>query len=331
MPEAIFLERLNVSANLDSQLRSGLSRRRVYILPTRQGITFSFLLLVMLLGAINYNNNMAFMLTFLLAGLFMVCIIHSYRNLRGLLIKGVRPEAVFTGDTARFPLILDNYGGRARFAIKVSVRSVSRLMGPGPEDERHALVTDVPADHWQQIEMPVPATRRGWLHLPSLVLSTTYPLGLFRAWSTVDLDLSCLVYPRPLGNLPLPLGNFGQASSESGEENGIDDFNGFRHYHPGDSIRNIAWKALAREQPLLIKRFKGDGDRQVILSWDAPVLRQKPVENRLSQLCRWILDAELGGAAYALDIPGITLETGRGRTHRKSCLEALALYGISND
>lgn len=272
------------------------------------------------------------MLTFLLVGLFLVCIIYSYRNIRGLLVRGIKPEAVFAGDSACFPFILDNHGSGQRLAIWLSVKGPSGLRGgKRPNAERYSLMTDVPADHWKRVEFPVTATRRGRIHLPPLVLSTSYPLGLFRAWSIIDLDLSCTVYPRPLGNLPLPHGSAGQETSESGDENGIDDFTGFRRYHPGDSIRNIAWKALAREQPLLIKRFNGNGNQQVLLSWDTPGLRRKPIEERLSQLCRWILDAEQAGAGYGLEIPGVVIETGWGKAHRERCLEALALYGISND
>jgi hypothetical protein len=45
-----------------------LGQRNIYILPTRAGFTFAGTLLVMLLAAINYQLNLGYALTFLLAG-----------------------------------------------------------------------------------------------------------------------------------------------------------------------------------------------------------------------------------------------------------------------
>ncbi|MEJ2094286.1 MAG: DUF58 domain-containing protein [Gammaproteobacteria bacterium] len=326
MPDAFVLERLNQSITSGVEPDASLKQQRVYILPSRQGIFFSCLLLTMLLGAINYNNNMAFMLTFLLASLFLVAMIHTYRHLRGLVIRGVIPEPVFAGDPARFRLILDNHGAQQRLGIQIQVR------GTGAEGLPAPVITDVPADHWTEAELAILPTRRGRLILPGVTLFTSYPLGLFRAWASFDPGLHCIVYPRPMGALPLPPGQAGGAQCDAGVDNGNHDFSGFRRYYPGDSIRNIAWKAVAREQPLLIKRFIGSGDQELLLSWDDPGLQALSLEEKLSQLCRWLLVADRSGSRYSLVLPAeYSSASGHGPVHREACLKALALFGIVHD
>ena len=94
-----------------------LSQRRVYILPSRQGLTFSLSLLVMLIGSINYNLSLGYLLTFLLAGVGIVSILHTFRNLAYLYISPGRAEPVFAGGEAHFQLHIENRGNNERFAI----------------------------------------------------------------------------------------------------------------------------------------------------------------------------------------------------------------------
>ena len=111
---------------------------------------------------------------------------------------------------------------------------------------------------------------------------------------------------------------------------GSDDFAGFRTYRPGDSIRKIAWKTYAREQGLLIKKFSGNAINEVILQWD-DVLHLNTIEERLSQLCRWIIEAEKKNAVYSLKLPNKTIETGIGLAHQRHCLESLARFGLGKN
>lgn len=91
-----------------------LNQRRVFILPTRQGGAFGLALLVMLLAAINYQNSLAYGLTFLLLSLGVVTILHTYRNLAGLRLTALGADPVFAGERAGFRVRLKACGGRAR-------------------------------------------------------------------------------------------------------------------------------------------------------------------------------------------------------------------------
>ena len=157
-------------------------------------------------------------------------------------------------------------------------------------------------------------------------ISSCFPLGLFRAWSWLETGQACIVYPKPGGKLPLPPTSVGNFEDQKGGQNGTDDFIGFRKYRPGDSTRNIAWKALAREQGPLVKRFDGKGAGKLMLDWD-DLAHIRDTETRLSQLCRWILRTENEGIHYGLALPGNRIKPGHGELHMHYCLRKLAVYG----
>ena len=289
-----------------------LDRRRILIPPTRHGILFAIILFAMLLGAINYANSLGFVLTFLLGSLATVSIFHTYRNLAQLSIRAGKVTSVFAGQTAQFSVCVENPSGRSRYAIAVQGQQQAPQFG------------DIPSGHTVCLPLPIPATQRGLLTAGRFKLLTEFPLGLFRAWVGLELNMSCVIYPRPQGGeVPLPAV---RADQREGVEQGAgsEDFSGLRTYHPGDSLRHVAWKAAAREHGLLTKQFTGQAQTSLWLEWD--LLARMDTEARLSLLCRWVLDAEAAGCLYGLRLPGFALPPQRGEAHQRQCLEALALF-----
>ena len=296
-------------------LRAVLVQRRLYILPTPQGLLFGVMVFVMLLGSMNYANSMGFMLTFLLAALSVVAMNATHANLLGLQLDAGAAEPVFAGDTARFLLKVTNPGRRLRVGVTLSAES----------DER-TVTSDIPAVESSLAPVPLLTTRRGWQPIGRLAAETSYPLGMFRAWSWIYMDWRVLVYPKPAEAAPpLPLPAGGQGLGRPNDQ-GEDDFSGLRPYQPGDSPRRIAWKASARERELLTKRFTGTGEEARLLDWDT--LAGMPDEQRLSVLCRWVLDADEQGLAYGLRLPGALVPPAAGYAQRDRCLKALALHGL---
>ncbi len=330
MSESIVLERLLSSPERDQTATPNLKRQRVYILPTRPGFLLCITLLTMLLGAINYNNSMAYILAFLLGSVYMVCMLHTYRNLAGLIIKSAVPSPVFAGEAAAFPLIIDNRNGQMRSALQLVLHPSRSKNKRIDHHHNEPVMTNLQTNQWQQTEIPVITSKRGLLSLERVMISSCFPLGLFRAWSYINLGEECVVYPKPEGIDQFPALVTAQEQGLDGDNSGTSDFAGFRQYHPGDSIRNIAWKAVAREQPLLVKRFSGEGSHTLMLTWDN-VIHLQDVELRLSQLCRWILLAENQGWNYGLEIPGFRTETSQGTLHRNQCLEALSRFGGNHE
>lgn len=291
-----------------------LVQRRIFVLPTGAGLAFGGALLLLLTGAINYNLSLGYALCFLLGSLGLVTILHTFRNLLALSIAPGRTEDVCAGQTARFGLVLGNAREDARYGIHAS-------LGGGEMG-----TTDIPAGGQALLSLTLPATRRGWLRPARVTLVTTYPLGLIRAWSYVTPELACLVYPAPENPVPpLPGGAGGLGGARSAEA-GREDFSGLRPYRTSDSLRHIAWKALAGGGPLLTKQFDGEGGPVMILDW-ANLPAGMDTEARLSRLTAWLLEAQRLGLSCGLKLPGFQREPGGGESHFQDCLKALALYG----
>ena len=294
-----------------------LGHRRVYILPTRLGWMFGATLGLLLVGSINYALQLGFALTFLLAGMGLAGMVHTVRNLARLTIDAGRAEPVFAGEAAQFRLTLDNRAPHDRPAVLVR-HAASRAQG----------VLDLPAASAREAVLAVPAPHRGWLPLGRVVLETRYPLGLFRAWSHVEPDVRCLVYPRPeRAPLPAPAAA-DEAGAQRAHAMGSDDFAGLRGYQLQDSPRHVAWKAVARSEDMLTKQFSGASGAELWLD-EGRLPAALDTEARLSRLAGWVLAAEQSGARYGLRLPGVEKRPDRGAAHRAACLQALALHGIA--
>lgn len=293
-----------------------LVHRRVYIVPTRLGWFFALTLLVLLVGAINYALALGFALTFLLAGMGLAGMVHTARNLARMGVSVGRAEPVFAGETAQFRLFLDSRGAFDRPAILA--RHVK---------SRSQLVVDVPAGTLAEVVLAVPAARRGWLPLGRVLLETRFPLGIFRAWSYVEPDARCLVYPRPERSaLPAPSAE-GASGGVRSPVPGNDDYAGLRTYQLSDSPRHVAWKAVARSEDMLTKQFSGEAAAELWLDWGR-LPGGLALEQRLSRLAGWVIAADRAGQPYGLRLPGVEIAPGRGDRHRAACLQALALFEV---
>jgi uncharacterized protein (DUF58 family) len=291
-----------------------LGQRRIFIIPSRGGLLFAAALIVMLIGAINYNLALGHALVFLLAGLGIVGMIHTFRNLYGLTITPGRCEPVFAGETAHFPLTLANE------------RSTPRLMLNLEAEPGNPVTVSIASQSSVKINIPLSAARRGWLELPRVRLSTRYPLGLFTAWAYLQPEIRCLIYPRPIAS-PLPAAMPASTNGEHHGDGGQEDFAGFRERQAADSPRHVAWKASAKnsERPLLIKQFAGGAQTELMLDWQQtdPTL---PDETRIAILTGWLIASDAAGMHFGLNLPGFRLQAGSGEQHRRRGLETLALF-----
>lgn len=328
MANSIVLERHFVRNKSLAAVTGDVKRQRVYIFPTRYGFLFGTMIIVILIGGINYNNSMAYVLTFILSSVVMVGILYTYRNLAGLVFTAQRPEPVFCGQTAVFPVRIDNRNNIQRCSIQLE-----RL--PDRKKLLHAFrstsgqIIDIPEDSLQSITVQRPVQQRGLIPYGCLRISTTFPLGLFRSWAYFEIDTSCIVYPAPEGHLPLPESVIQDHQEHAGHRPGADDFAGFRRYRPGDASNAIAWKQYARERDLLVTRFHGQGSRRLML--DLQQLEHLgSIERSLSQLCKWIISAEQQGMVYGLELGSFIQAPDCGPRHQQTCLEALARFNLRN-
>jgi uncharacterized protein (DUF58 family) len=301
-----------------------LNQRRVFILPTGAGIGFGALVLVLLIGSINYNLGLGFGLTFMVGACAVVDMLYTFRNLAHLHLRPVRAQPVFAGQEVQFELMLSNRTQRSRYALWIDFISAG--------EARHAF--DVEAGAGTLATLTCASTRRGLMAAPRIRLATRFPLGLFRAWSYWQPDLSALIYPFPEPVAP-PLPMSGASSDDGHGAAGHDDFAGVRSYQPGDPMRHMAWRQIARLDPslggqLVTKHFEGGAIEELMLDFNAmPALMD--LELRLSRMTRWVLDAEQRALPYAFRIDATEFDASNGAAHQAACLRALALYALPED
>ena len=291
-----------------------LSGRRIYIVPSRLGLAYALMLFAMFLGAMNYANNLALTLTFVLGSVGLTAMHYCQRNLAGVRVCSAACEPVFAGQQASFRIALENAAPLPRHELAIA--------------NEHGSATPVRIEPASRtvLEIRMPAPQRGYLELDQFEILTRYPFGMFRAWAYLHMRVRCIVYPRPCepGTPPPPLET--DTGGAQDRARGDEDFAGLRGFHPGDSPRHIAWKAYAREQGLHVKVFAGTAVTSHMFDWHR--LEGLDAEARLSQLCRWIEDAHAAGHAFGLRLPGNELQPNIGPAHRERCLTALALFDL---
>lgn len=295
----------------------GITRQRIYIVPTRFGYGFAIMALVMLMGAMNYSNSMAFALTFLLAGLGLICMHHTHANMLNLRMHAGKTRPVFAGEIAHFEIHVENPSKKNRYAVGLA----------WPKKEAEATISDAAAQSMTVMTLTQPALKRGWQPAGVHGIFTEFPLGLFHAWTWAELEMACLVYPRPAAYGLSPPEVAGIGGHASSNRSGQDEFAGLRTYQRGDTARSIHWKSLPKLQAPMVKQFTETLDKELWLDWES--LPHLDIEERLSQLTRWVLEVEDQGLAYGLRLPGTVLEPSRGETHQHQCLKSLALYDIA--
>ncbi len=292
-----------------------LNQRNVFIFPTPAGFAFIGFLFIVLLVAINFENSPVYALTFLLFGIFVVSILHTFSNLSGITLTAAHSEPAFTGRDATFHVVLSKRGSRTYQCLQLSWQ------------ENTPVWVSLIDKHEEWIALRYRTGPRGYCDPGRLKVETRYPIGLLRAWTWVDLDMQTVVYPHPVAAGHLP--HTAMISHDSGhvEQPGSDDFYGLRDYQPGDTIKSVAWKNYAKTGQLSAKQFIDPVDHRLWLRWDDT---QGEQEQRLSQLCYWALEAERGHSEYGLDIPSARLSPSRGQHHLHELLRALALYNVVN-
>jgi len=292
-----------------------IGHRHTRLLPTPLGLGFLVLLLLLFLGGLNYGNSLALALACLLAGIGLTTLFHTWCSLPGLCLHPEGGEAAFAGESLCFPITLSAANARHGLELRPAT-GVPLQVDLEPGQPRRCLLL-------------VPAERRGRQPLGSLQVTTTRPLGLYRAWVRLEVQSTALVWPRPARpSLPLPFRPGRQPTSAAGtglpEDSG--DFGGHRPWRPGDSPRSIDWKVLARGQGLQTKVFEQATQQEC---WLEPQMAPEAgLEGRLSRLCAWLLDAERQGIPAGLRLSGALVPPGLGQHHLRTCLDRLAVEGL---
>ncbi len=293
--------------------RITLNQHNVYILPTRAGLLLAVTLLVLLVASINYQLNLGYLLTFLLAGCALVAMHLSHATLRGITMHLVAPDACYARATAPFVINLQNDKKRTCYGVSLAVQ------GAG-----HWVDTNVGPQASVSVQLAFTPTQRGLQRLPTLTAQTLFPLGTFKVWSLWRPAAQVLVYPAPEAHPPpLPASSAQDGNQQSPGLHQPGEPDGLRAYRRGDSLKTIVWKKAAKTGELV---SRDQSALQPHMLWLEPQLTGlSGLEAQLSRLCAWVLMAEQAGLRYGLRISGQTIAPASGPAHQQRCLQALAL------
>jgi len=297
-----------------------LTQRNVYILPTRPGLMLALTLVLLLVASINYQLNLGYLLTFLLAGSALVGMHRCHGNLRGLTLHLNPPAPVHAGQAVTLEVRLSNPVSQTRYGIAMAV-DAGTTGAPA--------WTDVPSQGDATLQLAWTAPRRGRQVLPTLRAQTLFPLGTFRVWSLWRPASDVLVYPAMETHPPpLPAGEATAGHGGSARAHSSGEFDGVRTYRRGDPLRTVVWRKAAQSfaagRDELVSRDLLASQRQQL--WlDHARCGAPDLESRLSRLCAWVLLADRLGLDYGLRLPGLDIAPDQGPAHRARCLEAMAL------
>jgi uncharacterized protein (DUF58 family) len=294
-------------------LETTLNQRQLFIFPTRAGMALVGLLLVLLLIAINYENNLVYGLVFLLATILVITVHVTFANLYRVTISGARNEPVFPGE----------YGA---VAIKLVARSRPRYDISFITSHRSHLLPEVQENDPASLNITVKPDKRGLFSLGRLRVESDYPFGLVRCWSWVDISQPLWVYPKPLTPLTLAPQNAEGASAlvTSPSQRG-DDLYAFNAYRPGDPIKHIHWPSVARgTEPQVTVMAAPSSDSSLTIDFDD--YPGVDLEKRLSWLCSRVLVASRDNRSYSLVLPSARIGPNAGEHHRDEALMMLAQF-----
>lgn len=296
-----------------------LTQRNVYILPTRPGLVFAVTLVVLLLASINYQLNLGYLLTFLLAGAGLVGMHLTHGTLRGLTLHLRSPGPVHAGEAAPLEVGLVDTAGRPRYGIGLRVYDDAARADAG------WTWTDVPPRGQAVAHVSFQPLHRGWHDVPPLTAETRFPLGIFRVWAVWRPAARLLAYPAPEVHPPplppaqaIPGGAAQARSREGGETDGV------RAYRRGDPLKLVVWKKAAKTDELVSRDTASAARHELWL--DYQLAGGADPEARLSRMAAWVIEADRAELRYGLRLPGEEIPPDQGELHRRQCLERLALW-----
>jgi hypothetical protein len=314
--------RLKQSSWMRQRIGAGphtLGKRSVFILPTRQGIYLIGFLIAMLLACINYNLSLGYLLTFFVFSIALGAMHRTHQNLLAIRIDTGPAHPVFAGSAVPLTIRLDNPTGLAKQAVCVTQRG-----------EFRGLCLYLASGASTTGLLKLPALVRGVHPVPALEISSSYPLGLWRAWSYVFPMGTVTVYPEPQSPLPQMLAlpqrdpaaaqRAAQRSTQGDSVSHIDAVE-------SASLKNIYWPAMAKGQ-LAQRVLDTDTPSQAGVLLSLAGCARIGIEAQLSQLCFAIEHCQHTHTPFVLQLHTTlfpsTAQASLDPAHVAQCLNALA-------
>lgn len=289
-----------------------LSQNNIYIFPSSAGMVFVVLLVTLLVTAINYQNSLIYLLTFLLGAMFFISIWLCFLNLSGLEIFTDSPADAFEGEGLNFRLTLLQ-SHKSAPAIRFGA------------DSAQTTEAFIEKGIKKTVSLLQPPSSRGYHQLDRLYLSTLFPFGLIRAWTWLKTESGVFVCPAPVEPVYAPGSTQAGKSSHDNRVN-IESSGDLKSYVAGDTLARVAWKQFAARDELYIRAYDATaGEVHQWVDWQAYAASN--IEQRLGMMCSDILRLGRERKRFGVRLPGQEIAQGSGPEHERECLRALAVFG----
>jgi uncharacterized protein (DUF58 family) len=276
--------------------------------PTRLGLTYGSLCLILLFMAMAYGNNLVFIVCFTLTVMGMTLARAVNSTVDRLSILEVSANEVFAENRQLLQLIVENKSPYELMEIRTYIKGQENNFEKFNLNPKEILTVNVPYDF----------KKRGLNSLPRLIIESSYPSGLFRAWKVFKKLENVLVFPARTGKKDFPQNSMQQ-------ENSLGIIREIRDYKPGDSPKRIHWRSLAKNQQLRTLVYEGEEGKKCHFSWAE--VSHLPTEQALSQIALWISIAEEQNFNWTLELPQKIIYGAHDPRRFSEAMQTLALWG----
>lgn len=292
---------------------------RLYIVPTSHGLAVLGLNVIFILVGAASGNNAVYILAFVMFGVYLLAMVSTHVNLKALEIELVDAGDGFAGEAAQVTFAVNNPSAKPRFMLNAVFRPARSGLA--------TLQEEILMKGRTLVNVSLMKDTRGVYPLPPIRISSVYPLGLFRVWTTIHLPSNFYVYPKRSGSLELGTSDAGQGGGDhrgGNRDTQHEDFKEHKRYEIGESHHHVDWKAFARSGEMLTKRYETAAPRHFVLDWKR--VAHLGIESGLSQLAKWIEELRKSDLSFEVRLPGVIVESGRGWAHGRKCLRELARF-----
>jgi uncharacterized protein (DUF58 family) len=309
-----------------------LNQRSTYILPTGAGFFVMIVVVLMMIGATNYQNNLAFILSFLLVGIGLVCIVFTFKNLQGVSFNLFHQGENFVDQPIKLRLKMQSLTATPHYSLAVGIDEQldKKIKRDKTDREKRTYVQDVTAEGETEVVLLAKSSYRGYWQPPRIRISSNFPFGWFNCWAYFQFKSPLLIYPKPIEpSVTLSTATSGDESEQGIKAKGSEDLYGLKNFQQGESLSRVDWKSYARERGMFIREFASQQSQQLSFDWYA--FNQVDNETKLSYLTYLVLNAASQNLAYSMILPNITIAINDSEQHKNDCLKALALFGLDKN
>ncbi|MCB0370638.1 MAG: DUF58 domain-containing protein [Bdellovibrionales bacterium] len=309
-------------------LKNTKNQKRPYIVPSRFGLYFGLGILVLLLLAFTYANQLIYLIAFFYASFLFIVMHLTNNNIKFIKVESYQIDHFFKDQKGKLKVTLKNEHRRylSRYVyLKVSKTNQIKLIPQILPQQSITLYFDIQSE------------QRGLFAFPEISIYTTFPFEIFYSWKKSNWSLNYFVFPEREGDDQPPIIDEKALEKESLFTNQLNlsqgvDFLYHREFVPGDNFHRIDWKVFARKNKFYVKTY--DNPNSAIYLIDLPVLLDQAngnvLERKINQITKWIYTAQTDNLPCMIQFFDSKLTLLKTPKEFQSIYEKLALFPREN-